>query len=187
MLRHRNNFEFLVAVSLSAQTTDKKVNVVTKPLFNKYKDPKSLSKAKQKDVEKIIKSLGLSKTKSRNIISLSKDLVIKYNSKVPSNKKELLSLKGVGNKTAELVLGECFKQNTFPVDTHINRISKRLKIANNTDSIIEVENKLKKYFPVGKWNRLHHQFIYFGREICKAQNPNCKICKLKSICGKACD
>ena len=184
MLNYNNNFELLVAVVLSAQTTDKKVNSITKVLFQKYNTPLKLSKAKQKDVEKILKPLGLANTKSKNIISLSKDLVTRFNSKVPNNKKELMTLKGVGNKTANVVLGECFNESTFPVDTHINRISKRLKIASKTDSVLEVEEKLKKYFPRGKWNRLHHQFIYFGRDICKSQNPNCEICKLKSICGK---
>lgn len=185
MLKHRNNFEFLVAVALSAQTTDKKVNTVTPILFSKYKTLKALAKANVKDVEKIIKPLGLAHNKSRNIVSLSDDLVNKYNSRVPGNKRDLMSLKGVGNKTANLVLGECFNEATFPVDTHINRISKRLNIAKNDDSVLEVEEKLKKYFPKGKWNRLHHQFIYFGRDICKSQNPSCNICKLKTICKKA--
>lgn len=185
MLRHRNNFEFLVAVSLSAQTTDKKVNSVTKILFDQYQSPKELAKANVKDVERIIKPLGLSRIKSRNIISLSNDMVSKFNSRVPNNRKDLMSLKGVGNKTANVVLSECFNKDTFPVDTHINRISKRLKIAKESDSVLEVENKLKKYFPVGKWSKLHRQFIYFGRDICKSKNPNCSICKLKSMCGKA--
>ena len=185
MLKHRNNFEFLVAVSLSAQTTDEKVNSVTPILFSKYKKPLDLSLAKVSDVRKIINPLGLANNKSKNIISLSNDLVRKYNGRVPNNKEALMSLKGVGNKTANLVLGECFNKATFPVDTHINRISKRLNIANENDDILIVEDKLKKYFLKEKWNRLHHQFIYFGRDICKSRNPKCDVCKLKTICGKA--
>lgn len=183
-LDYKNNFQFLVAVSLSAQTTDNKVNCVSKKLFRIYKNPLELSKANINDVEKIIKSIGLAKNKSKYIVSMSDDLVNRYHSRVPNNIDDLLSLKGVGIKTANLVLSECFGAYTFPVDTHINRISKRLKIANNNDSIAIVEEKLKNYFPKYKWKKLHYQFISFGRDICKSKNPNCKICKLKTICEK---
>lgn len=183
MLTHSSNFQFLIAVCLSAQTTDKKVNEVTKILFKNYGNPDKLAKAKISDVKNIIKPLGLANTKANNIINLSKDLCNIYNSKVPNDRKKLMKLSGVGNKTCNLVLSECFGESTFPVDTHINRISKRLRIAKQSDDILKVEDKLKKYFPKDKWNRLHHQFIYFGREICKSRNPMCKNCKLNSICG----
>lgn len=183
MLNYSNDFEFLIAVCLSAQTTDIKVNEVTKILFKKYKSVKDLANARINDVKKIIKPLGLSNIKSSNIIELSKALLNKYNGKVPSDRKDLMNLKGVGRKTANLVLSECFNLDTFPVDTHINRISKRLKIALKDDDINTVEEKLMKYFPSSKWNRSHHQFIYFGRDICKSRKPLCNKCKLKSICG----
>jgi len=184
-LNHSNNFELLIAVVLSAQTTDERVNMVTPLLFKKYKDAKALSKAKLSDVEKIIKSIGLYHNKAKNIIALSKDLVEKYDGKVPSNREELESLSGVGRKTCNIILSNCFDVPAFAVDTHVSRVSKRLKIAKKDDDVKVIEKKLMKYFPIDTWNKLHHQFIFFGRYKCKAIKPECDNCPFIKTCGKA--
>lgn len=184
-LDHRNNYELLIAVVLSAQTTDKRVNLVTPILFKKYKNARALAKANIKDVEEIIKSIGLYHSKAKNIIALSKDIVDKYHGEVPNNRKELESLPGVGRKTCNVVLNNCFDVPAFAVDTHVARVSKRLKIARNSDEPLIIEKKLMKYFPQDTWGKLHHQFIFFGRYKCKAINPDCIDCPFKNLCGKA--
>lgn len=138
-LKHSNNFQFLIAVVLSAQTTDDKVNIVTKELFNKYPNALSLSKAKISDIERIIKPLGLYKNKTKNIVSLSKILYEKYNGRVINDRQVLESLPGVGRKTCNVVLNNCFNEDTFAVDTHVSRVSKRLGIANEKDEPITIE------------------------------------------------
>lgn len=184
-LIYSNNFELLIAVVLSAQTTDERVNSVTPILFKKYKNAKALSKAKLTDVEKIIKPIGLYHTKSKNIIALSKDLVVKYNGEVPNTREQLEDLKGVGRKTCNIILSNCFDIPAFAVDTHVSRVSKRLLIAKKDDDVKVIEKKLMKYFPIESWNRLHHQFIFFGRYKCKAIKPECKDCPFIKTCGKA--
>ena len=181
-LRHRSNFQFLIAVVLSAQTTDYKVNSVTIDLFNRYKDAQSLSKAKLKDVENIIKPLGLYHNKAKSIINLSKVLVEKYNSRVPNDRESLESLPGVGRKTCNVVLNNCFNVPTFAVDTHVSRVSKRLNIASTNDDTDVIEEKLMSYFPKKYWGKLHHQFIFFGRYKCHSRNPECEDCPFKKIC-----
>jgi len=138
-LKHSNNFELLIAVVLSAQTTDERVNSVTPLLFKKYKDAKALSKAKLVDVERIIKPIGLYHRKAKNIIALSKDLVNKHKGKVPHTREELESLKGVGRKTCNIILSNCFDVPAFAVDTHVSRVSKRLKIAKKSDDVKTIE------------------------------------------------
>ena len=183
-LNHKDSFELLIAVVLSAQTTDVSVNRVTPALFEKYPDAISLSEASEEDVMRLIHSIGLYKNKSRNIINLAKELVKRFDGEVPSKREELESLPGVGRKTANVVLSNCFDYPAFAVDTHVSRVSKRLMIARKDDDILTIEKKLMKFFPRNCWSRLHHQFIFFGRYKCKAKNPECTDCPFKDSCRK---
>lgn len=182
-LKHSSHFQLLVAVVLSAQTTDEKVNCVTKVLFSKYPNAEKLSKAKVSDVEKIIKPLGLYKNKSKNIIELSKILVKDYKGKVINDRDVLESLPGVGRKTCNVVLNNCFDVPAFAVDTHVSRVSKRLGIACENDDPNKIEEKLMTYFPKNSWGKLHHHFIFFGRYKCKSLNPDCNDCPFKKLCN----
>lgn len=181
-LNHSSHFQFLVAVVLSTQTTDIKVNMVTKELFRKYPNALTLSKAKLSDVEHIIKPLGLYHNKAINIIELSKRLIEKYKGKVINDRKALESLPGVGRKTCNVVLSNCFNVPAFAVDTHVSRVSKRLNIADEDDNVSQIEEKLMNKFPRDSWCKLHHQFIFFGRYKCKAINPDCNDCPFKKVC-----
>ena len=181
-LNYNKPHELLIAVVLSAQTTDKAVNLVTPLLFKKYPSVSSLAEAKQEDVENIIHAIGLYKNKARNIILLSQELMKRFNGEVPHNKEDLVSLPGVGNKTASVVRLELFKEDEFPVDTHVARISKRLGYAKKNDDPLTIERKLKKAFPREHWGKLHHQFIHFGRTLCSSQSPKCKECKIREFC-----
>ena len=183
-LNHKDSFELLIAVVLSAQTTDVSVNRVTSALFEKYPDALSLSEASEEDVMRLIHSIGLYKNKSRNIINLAKELVKRFNGEVPSKREELESLPGVGRKTANVVLSNCFDYPAFAVDTHVSRVSKRLMIARKDDDVLTIEKKLMKFFPRNCWSRLHHQFIFFGRYKCKSKNPECTDCPFKDSCRK---
>lgn len=182
-LNYRNNFELLIAVSLSAQTTDILVNKVTKELFEKYPDAFHLAKASQSDVREIIKPIGLSNNKSKNIIELSKKLVLEKEGNVPCDYEYLITLPGVGRKTANVVLSEGFNIPRIAVDTHVLRVSNRLGLA-NTSNVLTVEEELMKKFPKENWHKLHHLLIHFGRYFCKAKNPLCDNCKFKNICTK---
>ena len=162
-LNHRNSFELLIAVVLSAQTTDVSVNKVTPALFEKYPDALSLSNAQEDDVIGLIHSIGLYKNKSKNIIRLAIELVRRFDGEVPSSREDLESLPGVGRKTANVVLSNCFAYPAFAVDTHVSRVSKRLLIAKKDDDVFTIEKKLMKFFPKDSWGKLHHQFIFFGR------------------------
>ena len=183
-LNHKDSFELLIAVVLSAHTTDVSVNRVTPALFEKYPDALSLSEASEEDVMRLIHSIGLYKNKSRNIINLAKELVKRFNGEVPSKREELESLPGVGRKTANVVLSNCFDYPAFAVDTHVSRVSKRLMIARKDDDVLTIEKKLMKFFPRNCWSRLHHQFIFFGRYKCKAKNPECTDCPFRDSCRK---
>ena len=183
-LNHKDSFELLIAVVLSAQTTDVSVNRVTPALFEKYPDAISLSEASEEDVMRLIHSIGLYKNKSRNIINLAKELVKRFDGEVPSKREELESLPGVGRKTANVVLSNCFDYPAFAVDTHVSRVSKRLMIARKDDDVLMIEKKLMKFFPRNCWSRLHHQFIFFGRYKCKAKNPECTDCPFRDSCRK---
>ncbi|NGX55915.1 MAG: Endonuclease III [Candidatus Anoxychlamydiales bacterium] len=177
-LNYVNNFTFLIAVLLSAQATDKKVNEITPLLFKKTKTPKEILKLKISEIEKIIKPIGLYKTKAKNIYNLSKILVNEYNSKVPKTFKELESLPGVGHKTASVLMSQAFDISAFPVDTHIHRCAKRWKLSNGKN-VKKTEEDLKKIFSKKDWNKLHLQIIYFARKYCFAKNhkkENCPIC-----------
>jgi endonuclease-3 len=181
-LNYTTDYGFLIAVMLSAQTTDKKVNKVTEILFQKYPTLEDIENADFNDIEEIIRPLGLSKTKAKNLKEIAHALLSKYKGIVPQNKEELMKLPGVGNKTSNVVLIELFKIPAFPVDTHVFRTSKRLGLTSEEDDVIDVENKLKKIFLKESWIKLHHQFIHFGRYYCKAISPKCDSCKLKGIC-----
>ena len=182
-LKHRSNFQLLIAVVLSAQTTDEKVNKVTPILFKKYKDAFALAKADLNEVEQIIKSIGLYHNKAINIIKLSNVLVEQYNGKVLNDRQVLESLPGVGRKTANVVLNNCFNEPAFAVDTHVSRVSKRLGIAKEDDDVNKIEEKLMTYFPKESWGKLHHQFIFMGRYKCKAIKPDCLNCPFKKMCN----
>ena len=181
-LNYNNVFELLIAVSLSAQTTDKSVNKVTPELFNKYPNPEELSNANIEDVEAIIKSIGLYKNKAKNIINLSKILVDKYDCKVPSMQEELEGLPGVGRKTANVVLTEGFKIPRIPVDTHVERVSKRMGLVEEQASVIEVEETLEKLIPQTRWHQGHHLLLFMGRYHCFSRNPKCDTCFYKNEC-----
>lgn len=180
-LNYNNLYELLIAVVLSAQTTDKKVNQVTNTLFKKYSTPKLLSEGEYDDIYNIIKPLGLANSKTKNIKQLSLILVNKYDSIVPNTRQELESLPGVGRKTANVVLMEWFKQPTIPVDTHVSRVSIRLGLS-NSENVNVIEQDLMKFFPESEWYFVHHGLLFFGRYFCTAKNPKCNECKLKDLC-----
>ena len=181
-LNYNNVFELMIAVSLSAQTTDKSVNKITPELFKKYPTPHLLANAKLEDVKEIIKSIGLYKNKSKNIINLSKILVEKFNGIVPNNQNDLESLPGVGRKTANVVLTEGFKIPRIPVDTHVDRVSKRFGLIDNNATVLDVENKLMSLIEESKWHKAHHLLLFMGRYKCLAKNPKCSDCFYKENC-----
>jgi endonuclease III len=181
-LNHQNNFELLIAVVLSAQTTDVGVNKITPALFHSYPSPYELMHAELSDIEEKIKTIGLYRNKAKNIILLSKQLVEKHQGLVPNNRESLESLAGVGRKTANVVLSNAFGVPALAVDTHVARVSIRLGLAKPEDSVLEIENKLMRKLPREKWQKAHHQFIFFGRYHCLAKNPKCSNCPLFDIC-----
>lgn len=182
-LFYTKDYELVIAVMLSAQTTDKSVNNVTSVLFNKYPSLDALNDAPIEDIENIIKQIGLYKNKAKNLKGIVSDLINRFNYKVPSDKDLLMTLPGVGNKTAGVIRAEIFKIPDLPVDTHILRISKRLNLAKKKDEPIDVERKLKKLIPEDRWIKSHHQLIHFGRYFCLARSPKCEECKIKKWCS----
>ena len=184
-LNYQTDYELLLAVMMSAQTTDKGVNKVNSILFKKYDTLEKLSLADIDDIKEIIKPIGNYNKKSENIINISKSLISKFNGKVPNTIEELETLKGVGRKTANVILGELFNIPSFPVDTHIIRVSNRLNLVKSKDPLV-IENKLKKLFNKNDWIKLHKQLVLFGRYYCKAKNPSCVNCKLKNMCKLMC-
>ena len=182
-LNYNKDYELLIAIVLSAQATDKSVNKVTPILFNKYKTIEELADAPIEDIEQIIRSIGTYKKKSNFIKNIATSLVKDYNGKVPNDRKYLESLSGVGRKTVNVFLSEYYCIPAIAVDTHVERVSKRLKITNPNASVTEVEQSLMRKVPKDRWIKTHHQLIFFGRYHCKAINPNCCDCKLKHICA----
>ena len=180
-LNYSNLFELLVSVVLSAQTTDVAVNKVAPNLFSKYSDAFKLAKAKEEDVKKIIAPIGLSNSKAKNIVALSRELVERFNGAIPNTIADLESLPGVGHKTASVVMVEGYKIPAMPVDTHIYRIANRLGIS-NSDNVKGVEEDLKEFFDISTWCHLHHLLIAFGRNICTAKKPKCDECPFSDIC-----
>lgn len=178
-LNYNKDYELLLAVMLSAQTTDDRVNIVTKELF-KY-DIYELSKLDENKIESIIKSLGMSSKKSHYIKEICKNLIKDYNGVVPNNRKYLESLPGIGHKSCNVVLSELFKVPSFAVDTHVSRVANRLGLTSSKDVNI-IEKDLCNYFNKEDWRILHIQFVLFGRNICTSKNPKCDKCPLKNQC-----
>ena len=181
-LNYKKDYELLIATVLSAQCTDKRVNEVTKVLWQKY-DIFSLAKADQKEIERIIRPVGSFTKKASYLISIAQSLVKDCNGTVPNNREYLESLPGVGRKTCNVVLSNLYDLPAIAVDTHVERVSKRLRLAYQKDSVWQVEQKLMKKLPKEKWSRLHHQLVLFGRYNCKAIKPECDECKLKNYCS----
>ena len=180
-LNYEKDYELLLATILSAQATDISVNKVTSVLFKKY-DLKQLSEAPLEDIENIIRSVGTYKRKASYLKEVATILVTKYEGKVPNSRKILESFPGVGRKTTNVVLANLFNELLIAVDTHVNRVSKRLEIAKMADDLYTVEKKLMNFFPKEKWTRLHHQLVLFGRYICKSQKPDCFNCLFNDKC-----
>ena len=181
-LFYSKDYELVIAVMLSAQTTDKSVNNVTKVLFEKYPTLESIDNASLEEIEECIKSLGLYKNKAKNIKGIAHTLIKEFNGVLPSDKDLLQTLPGIGNKSAGVIRCEVFKIPDLPVDTHIIRISNRLGIATKNDLPIDIEHKLKRLIPEEKWIKSHHQLIHFGRYFCTARNPKCEECKIRKYC-----
>ena len=184
-LKFNSDYELLIAIVLSAQTTDKRVNEVTSVLFTKYKSIEELASANIKDIESILRPLGNFRKKAEYVISISDELHKKYNDKVPCNRKMLEDMKGVGRKTINVFLCEYYDMPTLAVDTHVERVSKRLGLAKEEDDVLVIENKLKRKFNKEVWGKRHKQMVLFGRYYCKAIKPECENCKLKNICKNA--
>jgi len=178
-LNYKNTFTLLISVLLSAQCTDVNVNNVTKSIYPKYNQPKHFVKIGRKKIEKLINKIGIFRVKAKSIYYLSKKLVEKYKNKVPKTYEELESLPGVGHKTASVVMSLAFGYPAFPVDTNIHRLAQRWGLINRKN-VVQTEEDLKKIFPKKRWNKLHLQIIWYGREYCKARECYgiaCKICK----------
>lgn len=180
-LNYNKDYELLIAIVLSAQCTDKRVNEVTKVLFDKY-DIYSLAKASISDIKRIIKPCGMSDKKSQFVKEIAVSLVNNYNGFVPNNREYLESLPGVGHKTCNVFLAEYYHENTIAVDTHVKRVSTRLNLVKESDSVLQVEKKLERLVPKDKWSRFHLQMVLFGRYTCKAVKPSCDNCLNKNIC-----
>lgn len=181
-LNFSSPFELLVAVILSAQCTDKRVNMVTPKLFEVAPTPEKMLELGQEKLKTYIHSCGFYNAKSKAIIETSKDIIDKFNGIVPSKMEDLLKLKGVGRKTANVVIGTAFDGQTIAVDTHVHRISKRLGLTDEKSTPTQCEKDLLKIVPTNRRTKFHHQAIWFGREHCKAINPQCSTCKLNKIC-----
>ncbi|AUJ26439.1 endonuclease III [Virgibacillus dokdonensis] len=181
-LTHKNPFELVIAVLLSAQCTDNLVNKVTRPLFQKYKAPEDYLAVPLEELQEDIKSIGLYRNKAKNIRKLCAMLIEDYGGIVPKSKTELMKLAGVGRKTANVVASVAFDKPAIAVDTHVERVSKRLGICRWKDSVTEVEETLMRKIPKSEWSETHHRMIFFGRYHCKARNPNCMECPLLEVC-----
>jgi len=185
-LNYRNNFELLVSTVLAAQATDKSVNNVTGKLFSKYPDAYALSKAKFEEVREIIKTVGLANSKAKNIIELSKQLVDEKKGEVPADFDYLITLKGVGRKTANVLLAEGFKIPRIAVDTHVSRVANRLGLSDSLDPL-KIEKDLMDLYEEEIWGDLHLKLLFFGRYFCKSKNPECEksiYCPFKEFCKK---
>lgn len=181
-LNYRKNYELLIAIMLSAQTTDVAVNKITKKLFLDFKSLEDYAKADIKVLESYIKTIGLYRNKAKNLKKLAQMIIDEFQGVIPQDQKLLEKLPGVGRKTANVYLAEYYKIPRIAVDTHVSRVSIRLGLAKVGDSPLQVENKLMKIYDRDQWIRLHHQFIHFGRYFCKARNPQCKTCPLLKVC-----
>jgi endonuclease-3 len=181
-LIHHNPFQLVIAVLLSAQCTDALVNKVTPHLFSKYKKPEDYLAVPLEELEQDIRSIGLFRSKAKNIKKLCQSLIEDYNGEVPKERDELVKLAGVGRKTANVVTSVAFGVPAIAVDTHVERVSKRLAICRWKDSVLQVEETLMKKIPKERWSDSHHQLIFFGRYHCKALSPQCETCPLLDDC-----
>ncbi len=181
-LHFKNAFQLLIATILSAQCTDKRVNMVTPALFKRYPTPAALAAARPEDVEEIIKTIGFFRGKTKSLIGMATAVASQYHGKVPNEMDALVELPGVGRKTANVVLGNAYGKNEgIAVDTHVGRVSQRLGLTAQTDPV-KIEQDLMKIFPRDKWTLLSHLLIEHGRTICEARRPKCEICFLNDIC-----
>ncbi len=181
-LDYFNDYSLLIAVMLSAQTTDRRVNMVTKELFNKYKSLYELKSANLNDLETIIKPLGNYHIKSKNVKGIATIICDKYNGVVPEKRNDLETLPGIGRKTVNVYYSEYLHIPSFAVDTHIERVTKRLNLVRENSDVITIENTLKRNIKRDNWSKRHLQFVLFGRYFCKAIKPECSNCKLKDLC-----
>lgn len=180
-LNYNSNYELLVAVILSAQCTDKRVNIVAQELFKEYNTPEKMLTLNQEELEEKIHSCGFYHNKAKNILSMSKDLIEKFDGEIPNDLKELQTLAGVGRKTANVVFAEAFKGDAIAVDTHVLRVSNRLGFVKSSNPF-EVEKTLMAKFDKKDWSKLHLQLVHFGRYKCKAQRPECQTCPFTKVC-----
>lgn len=182
-LDHRNVFELLVAVVLSAQTTDVSVNKVTPGLFEKYPTPQALAEATEEDLQEILRRIGMYKTKAKNIKKLAMQLVSEFDGQVPEDQKLLESLPGVGRKTANVVMAVGFGHQRIAVDTHVFRVSNRIGLVSEKD-VLKTELALMKTLPEDRWTEAHHSLIFHGRRCCDARKPKCGECVISHICKR---
>lgn len=183
-LNYANTFELLVATMLSAQCTDVRVNATTPALFKRFKNSQAMAKAKVETLEKLIGSIGLHRTKSRNLITMAKQLVADHCGQVPDQRTELEALAGVGRKTASVVLWAAFNKPALAVDTHVHRVANRLGLVTTRTPLV-TERKLTLHLPESSWGPVHHRLIQHGRQVCKARQPACATCKLAELCRYA--
>jgi endonuclease-3 len=183
-LLHRNAFELLVATILSAQTTDERVNMVTPVLFRRFPDAAALAAAPLPEVEEIVKSTGFFRAKSQSIVAMAQDVVSRYGGEVPARMEDLVTLRGVGRKTANVVLGVAFGVPGFPVDTHVLRLTRRLGLTRSDDPV-KIEAEITRMVPEQEWTELSLRLILHGRRVCLARTPRCEKCVLNDICPSA--
>src|SRR5699024_1079111 len=181
-LNYSNSFELLIAVVLSAQCTDSLVNKVTKKLFQKYKTPHDYLNVPIEELQQDIRSIGLYRNKAKNIRKLCQSIIDDYQGDIPKTRDELMKLAGVGRKTANVVASVAFDEPAIAVDTHVERVSKRLGICRLKYSVLQVDKTLMKKLPKSEWSSTHHRMIFFGRYHCKARNPHCPKCPLLDLC-----
>lgn len=180
-LKHQSVFQLLIAVVLSAQTTDKSVNIVTEELFKRYPDAHAMAQASENELQDLIKRIGMYKTKSKNVSALCKVLVSEHNGQVPEDYDKLIALPGVGRKTANVVLSVGFGHQRIAVDTHVFRVSNRIGLVYEKD-VLKTELALMKIIPEERWSRAHHSLIFHGRYCCDARKPKCEDCAISAFC-----
>lgn len=181
-LEYSKDYELLIAVVLSAQTTDQRVNSVTRVLFSKYPTLEELANASTDDIAQILLPIGTFQKKAQFVVGIAQRLVSEQDGRVPNDPDYLVTLPGVGRKTINVVLSNLYNYPAIAVDTHVERVSKRMGFAKKEDSVLEVEGKLQKLYKKENWSRRHHQMVLFGRYHCKAIHPECEHCKIKDIC-----
>ena len=184
-LNHKNVYELIVAVALSAQTTDKSVNQVSPALFERYPDAEALAAAEPSEVEEYIKRIGMYRTKAKNIVAMAQKICRDFGGKVPNDYASLISLPGVGRKTANVVLAVGFGQQRIAVDTHVFRVANRIGLADEKD-VLKTELSLMERVPEERWSRTHHSLIFHGRQCCDARKPKCDSCPVNIYCEYVC-